>query len=466
MRTSPDTPGVRADSSALTAALIQRSFAVGQAPLRPDMQELARQCVLDWVGVALAGSSEPLVQHLTAQAQEDGGHSQASLIGSDLKVSIRQAALINGATGHAIDYDDANTGAQGHVTTAVLPATLAVAEAQGLGGDALLRAFAAGYEMTGMVGQYVGREHYEHGFHGTCTVGSFGAACAAAVLMELDAATTAVALGIAGTQAGGMKAQFGTMCKPLHAGKAAENGVTGAQLAARGFTGRPDLLEAVQGFGAVTSPRTDARAALKIPQGGSHLHHNLFKYHSACYGTHASIEALYSLRQAHGIQPEDVLSVELDVEPGMKRMCSIAEPRTGLEAKFSLSLNAALVLAGEDTSSPATYSDETARRSDLVALRDRVELRFMPAAWPLMTAGARIRTHDGQEFSAHHDASIPDADLRRQRVRLERKFMALAEPAVGMSSAHTILRAIAEMERFKDIGSLMSLLRQPTRKPS
>lgn len=430
------------------------------------MQELARQCMLDWIGVALTGSSEPLVQLLMAQAREDGCHPQASIIGSDLKFSVRQAALINGAAGHAIDYDDANTEAQGHVTTAVLPAALAVAEMRGLGGDALLRAFAAGYEMTGMVGRYVGREHYEQGFHGTCTVGSFGAACAAAILMDQDAATAAVSLGIAGTQAGGMKAQFGTMCKPLHAGKAAENGVAGAQLAARGFTGRPDLLEAPQGFGAATSPHVDAQAALEIPRGGSHLHHNLFKYHSACYGTHAAIEALRAIRQAHGIQPEDVLSVRLDVEPGALRMCSIAEPRTGLEAKFSLRFNAALALAGEDTSSPAIYSDEITCRPDLVALRDRVELRFMPAGWPLMTASAWVRTRDGQEFTTHHDASAPNADLRRQRMRLERKFMALAGPAAGESAALTILRVIAEIERLEDIGSLMSMLRQPTRKHS
>ena len=430
------------------------------------MQELARQCVLDWTGVALAGSGESLVQLLVAQAREDGGRPQASLVGNGLKVSARQAALINGATGHAIDYDDANTGAQGHVTTAVLPAALAVAEMRGLGGDALLRAFAAGYEMTGMVGSYVGRGHYEQGFHGTCTVGSFGAACAAAILMGQDAAATAVSLGIAGTQAGGMKAQFGTMCKPLHAGKAAENGVTGAQLGARGFTGRPDLLEAPQGFGAATSPHADAQAALEIPRGGSHLHHNLFKYHSACYGTHAAIEALRAICQAQGLEPEDVLSVELDVEPGALRMCSIPEPRTGLEAKFSLRLNAALALAGEDTSSPATYSDEITCRSDLVALRDRVELRFMPAGWPLMTAGARVRTRDGRELTAHHDASVPDADLRRQRTRLERKFMALAGPVAGESAALAILRTIAEIERLQDIGSLMSMLRQPTRKHS
>lgn len=426
------------------------------------MRELARQCVLDWTGVALVGSSEPLVQILRAQAREDGGSGAATLVGDGGSVSLRQAALINGATGHAIDYDDTHNAALGHVTAAVLPAALAVAQARGLGGDALLRAFAAGYEMAGMVGLYVGRAHYELGFHATCTVGSFGAACAASILMGLDAKTTAVALGIAGTQAGGMKAQFGTMCKPLHAGKAAENGVTGAQWAARGFTGRADLLEAPQGFGAATSPGVDARAAIATPAGGSHLHNNLFKYHAACYGTHASIEAVSAITRQHGLRLADVERIELDVEPGARHMCDIRAPRTALEAKFSLRLNAALALAGEATSEPGTYSEATTRRADLIAMRDRVSVRFMPPGWSYTLAEARVHTRDGRVLVMRHDSGIPDADLARQRQRLERKFMGLATPVVGASQAQAILRAIADIERLEDIGTLMSMLKQPS----
>lgn len=448
--------------SSITGALVARAQAMVAAPLRDDVRELARQCALDWIGVALAGSREPLVQLLMAQAQEDGGHAVASIVGHSTSVNLQQAALINGAIGHAIDYDDANVAAQGHVTAAVLPAALAVAEARGLGGDALLRAFAAGYEMTGMVGQYVGRAHYERGFHGTCTVGSFGAACAASILMGLDATRTAVALGIAGTQAGGLKAQFGTMCKPLHAGRAAANGVNGAQLAARGFTGRVDLLEAPQGFGAATAPAVDAQAALATPAGGSHLHHNLFKYHAACYGTHASIEAVASIVRRHGLVPSDVERIELDVEPGAQRMCDIRTPRTGLEAKFSLRLNAALAMASEDTSDPLTYTNAVAQRPDLIALRDRVRVQFMPADWPLMLSEARIHMRDGRAFIARHDSGTPDADLPRQRQRLEHKFMALAASVVGAHQARKILLAIAEMEHLKDIGVLMSMLRQPS----
>ncbi len=465
MQRDSQNPSALSTDATLTAALVARATTLAARPLDAAALELARQCVLDWVGVTLAGAQEPLMQMLLAQAREEGGTPVASLIGSSLRVSPRQAALLNGAAGHALDYDDANVAAQGHVTAAVLPAALAVAEARGASGDELLRSFAAGYEMAGMVGQYLGQAHYERGFHGTATVGSFGAACAASILMGLDARTMAIALGIAGTQSGGMKAQFGTMCKPLHAGKAAENGVTGAQLAARGFTGRADLLEAPQGFGAATSPSVDAQAALATPTGGNHLHGNLFKYHAACYGTHAAIEAVRAQCQAHELAPDDVEGIELDVEPGAQRMCDILQPTTGLQAKFSLRLNAALVMFGEDTAAPATYCDATARRTDLAVLRDRVQVRFMPDDWPRMAAAVRIAMRDGRVLEAWYDSSLPEANLVRQRERLTAKFMALAVPVVGQSRALEIRHAIAALEHMKDIGTLMSMLGQPGNQP-
>ncbi len=446
----------------VTAKLVQRAAAMANAALRPDVQLIAKQCILDWVGVALAGSSEPITQLLTLQSIEDGGKATVSLIGSAHRVSVRQGALINGAAGHAIDYDDTNVAAQGHVTAAVLPAALALAEAQSLGGEALLRAFAAGYEMAGMVGQYLGRAHYERGFHGTCTVGSFGAAFAAATLLRLDAHQTAVALGIAGTQAGGQKAQFGTMCKPLHAGKAGENGVTGAQLAMRGFTGCDDLLGAAQGFAAATSPTADLQAALALPSGGSHLHGNLFKFHAACYGTHSSIEVVQRLRRAHALAPKDVRRIQIEVESGSERMCNIAEPNTGLQAKFSLRMCAALALAGEDTSDPATYLDAMTKCADLIALRDRVEMRFMPDSWPRMLARAQIETFDGRLLEAQYDSGIPQADLALQGARLKKKFMSLVTPILGESRSSQISQTIQSLEKLEDIGTLMSLLRKVT----
>lgn len=442
----------------LTLQVARHAVRAAREPLPAPVLLLAKQCVLDWVAAALAGSEEQVARLLRAQAIDDGSRPLSSVVGGGIRVSAVQAALINGTTGHAIDYDDANIGAQGHLTAAVLPATLAIAQAHHASGLRMLQAFAAGYHAAGMVGHYVGHGHYERGFHGTGTVGSFGAAVAAALLLELDVAGVARAMGIAGTQAAGLKAQFGTMCKPFHAGKAAENGVRAAQLAARGFTSREGILEVAQGFGDATSPHCHPDAALRTPPGGHHLFGNLFKYHASCYGTHSAIDALTALRREHNLVPAQVRRVELRVERSADRMCNIAAPRTGLEAKFSLRFNAALALAGEDTSAPATYTDRNAARADLCRLRDLATVRLMPETWPGMVAEAVVETVEGRLLERSTNSAVPCADLAFQGERLLGKFRMLAAPVVGLDRTASIAASVRELDSMPDTEALMSMI--------
>src|SRR5256886_3163403 len=178
--------------------------------------------------------------------------------------------------------------------------------------------------------------HYDRGFHATGTVGCLGAAAACARLLGLDAEATALALGIAGTQAAGLKSQFGTMCKPFHAGKASQNGLLAARLAARGFTSRPDLLECEQGFALTHGPDFRPEAALAAPAGGFYIFGNLFKYHAACYLTHGPIEAARAAREQHNIRPEQVAGIRLRLDKSCERGCNIPAPTDRPEAKFSL----------------------------------------------------------------------------------------------------------------------------------
>lgn len=448
----------RQAQAGLTAQVARRAACAAGEPLSDDVLALAKQCVLDWVGVALAGAGEPVTRILREQAIADGGSQVASAVGAGAKFNASQAALINGAAGHALDYDDANIGAQGHITAGVLPAALALAQVQGASGDSLLRAFAAGYQAAGVVGHYVGRAHYDHGFHGTGTVGSLGAAVASALLLGLDEGGIARAIGIAATQAAGLKAQFGTMCKPFHAGRAAENGVRSAQLAARGFTSRDDILEAAQGFGEVTSAARDAQRALATPRGGHHLFGNLFKFHAACYGTHSAIDAVAGLRREHGLVPAQVRRIELRVESAADRMCNIAAPRTGLEAKFSLRFNAALALAGEDTAAASTYSDASAARADLCRLRDAVTVRLMPPPWPGMVAEAAIETMDGRVLQARADSAQPCFDLAFQGERLLHKFRRIATPLLGPARTDAVAAAISSLETMPAATVLMEMI--------
>src|SRR5438094_951798 len=261
----------RAQTIELTRTLAEQASAVTYDALPEPVRALARQCVLDYFGVALAGADDPLAHILLDELGEAGGAAQASVIGHKARLPALSAALVNGAIGHALDYDDVNLAMPGHPSVAILPGLLALAEVRQSSGREIIAAFVAGYETACRVGMALRPGHYNLGFHATGTVGAFGAAAACAHLLSLDAAMTAQALGIAGTQAAGLKSQFGTMCKPFHAGKASQSGLLAARLAARGFSSRPDLVECEQGFALAHGPDFNAEAALAAPVSGFHL---------------------------------------------------------------------------------------------------------------------------------------------------------------------------------------------------
>jgi 2-methylcitrate dehydratase PrpD len=431
-----------------TAALAQRIHATNWSTLPPTARTVAKQCILDFIGVTLAGAREPLADILNADAADLGGHPQAALIGRGTRASVEQAALINGAAGHAHDYDDVHMAMNGHPTVPVAPAVLALAEHHRKGARELLAAFAAGVDAECIVGRYIGPAHYAEGWHATGTLGSFGAAAAAANLLGLDAETTARALGIAATQAAGLKSQFGTMCKPLHAGHAAATGVQAARLAARGFTSRPDILEVAQGFAATQGHGASVERLERALAEASYLPGICFKYHAACYMTHSSIEALRLLARAHRIAPDDVRDVELTVNEGHFGVCNIQEPRTGLEAKFSLRFTAAMALSGRDTSGIETYTDALAREPALVALRDKVRV----VAWPTAKAETRARVRVGDRtFETEMNVGIPATDLDAQWERLRAKFRALVDPVLGANVATELADACQRLDDVADL---------------
>jgi 2-methylcitrate dehydratase PrpD len=336
----------------LTRTLAEKACAVTYDALPEPVRELARQCVLDYVGVGLAGADDELARILLDDAIEaGGGGEQAGVIGHGTRLPVLAAALVNGAIAHALDYDDVNLAMPGHVSVAILPALLALAEERGSSGRAVIAAFVAGYETCCRIGMTLRPGHYTRGFHATGTVGAFGAAAACVHLLGLDAEATARALGIAGTQSAGLKSQFGTMCKPFHAGKAAQNGLLAARLAARGFSSRPDLIECEQGFAATHAPDFRPEKALAEPKHGFHIFNNLFKYHAACYMTHAPIECGRQLRDKLGAAPGDIAAISVKLHAGTDKICNIPAPTDGLEAKFSLRQTVAMALAGVDTAS-------------------------------------------------------------------------------------------------------------------
>jgi 2-methylcitrate dehydratase PrpD len=439
----------------LTRGLARQAMALRLEDIPATIRDWARQCVLDYLGCTIAGARDELVEILLAEMWEQGGKPNCTVIGHEELLPAASAAIVNGAAGHALDFDDVNLAMPGHPSVAILPALLALAEERNATGAEVLTAFVAGYELQCRVGRTIAPGHYDTlGFHATATVGSFGAAAACAHLMGLDAGGFARALGIAGTQAAGLKSQFGTMCKPLHAGKAAYHGLMAAKLASRGFTSRTDILECGQGFARTHSPDFNPQRAFDEPPSGWWIANNLFKYHAACYMTHAAIEAARKLRDQHGVTPDQVERIDVRLDESCDRICNIRSPVTGLEAKFSLRLTTAMGLAGVDTARLSTYSEEVAADPVLVGLRDKVSLEFSTGISPTFTE-IELVLRDGSKIAAQHDAGIPATDVVHQGRRLEAKFSALAEPVLG---AEKTARLIADIARFEELTEVHSLL--------
>jgi 2-methylcitrate dehydratase PrpD len=205
--------------------------------------DAARRAILDCLGVMLAGSIESAARILQQVAQVEGGLPLCTVVGTGRRTGSVWAALCNGTAAHALDFDDTNFALMGHPSAPVLAAALAAGELALADGRAVVHAFLLGFEVETTLAEVINPAHYEHGWHATCTLGTLGAAAAAARLLGLDGAQTRHALAVAASQSSGLKENFGTMTKPFHAGHAARSGVLSALMAREGWTASEHALE-------------------------------------------------------------------------------------------------------------------------------------------------------------------------------------------------------------------------------
>ena len=412
--------------------------------LPPHVVQVANQCILDWFGCALAGSNEPLAEILRNLFGHRGG--ACSVIGSELRLEAPTAALLNGASGHALDYDDTGSSVGCHSTAPVLPAVLAVAEEIGASGKDLIAAFVAGVEIEGRINHSMGRDHYGRGWHTTATYGTFGATAGVAHLLKLSKAQYATAMGLAASHACGVKANFGTMTKPYHPGHSAESGINCARMAAAGFTANPDAVLGNQGFIQAASTATDATERLAAIADDWLILGTLFKYHAACHLTHSAIESVLKLRTTLNV--DDLSSLTITVNPGLLDVCGIVDPKTGLEGKFSLRGTASLVLNGIDTANPETFVDDVISSDAVQALLDKITVETDKS---LTQFQSKVAWVDAQQ-NAHvefNDLSEPVSDYDAQGDKLQSKFVSLCNFAGVDGKAH--LGQLANLENAETL---------------
>jgi 2-methylcitrate dehydratase PrpD len=449
--------GANAAAAPLTRLLVERALAVRHDTLPPDARTVARDCLVDWLGCACAALDEPVSGIVADMARDEGGNAQATVLGRSWRGTMAQAALVNGTVSHALDYDDVNLAVPGHMSVAILPGLLALAEHRGGTAADVVAAFVAGYEFACGVGTLVEPAHYANGFHATATIGCLGAAVACSHLLKLLPLQACHAVGVAATQAAGLKAMFGSMAKPLHAGLASQAGLRAALLAEKGFISRPDILECTQGYAAVHGKDFHAARAAASPAGGFHILNNLFKFHAACYSTHSTIEAIAALRAAHGIDADAVSRIDVVAGEGCS-ICNIQEPATALEAKFSLRATAAFAMLGIDTGSLSTW----ARVADpaVAAMLARVNVKLVPGM-NLSSSTVTVLHGAGETAAMTYDCGEPIEDKAVQSEKVFAKFRAIARPALGDAGVRDALSMMKAFDQQADIAGLMRLCRRP-----
>lgn len=426
--------------------------------------EKAKECILDCIGVAIAGSAEPVRGPLQHYLNAIGGPEEATIIGIGRTTSITNAALANGVFGHVLDYDDTNQIFIGHGSVVIVPAILALAEKLGAGGKQMLTAYMVGTEVQWKLGEALVEcgDHYARGWHSTCTIGAFGATASACKLLALDEDRTANAFGIAASEVGGFQEQFGTHCKPFHAGRANEIGVRAALLAQGGFTSARSAFEGKVGWLKLVAGKYDLSKidgfghpwGILEPTFGRGMN---LKAHPVCASGLGAVEGMQSLMRRHAFSAHDVEKIRCGVRPHSLNILMYHEPKTGLEAKFSAEYWPAItVLRGRLGLREIT--DEVVSSSDVQAMVRKVEVYPDPS---ISVATARVNIEvtlkDGRVLTEAYFPAKGATDNPLTRAELTEKFNECAEwGGVSRTNAARGVELLLGLERMQSIKALMA----------
>jgi 2-methylcitrate dehydratase PrpD len=440
--------------------------------------ELGKKSILDGLGLALAGSraeSGPISRQFVGQSGVCGG--KATIIGSRQKTSPRFAALLNGISIHADDFDDTQLAAAKdrvyglltHPTVPVLPAIFALAEERSVTGKEWMAAYHVGVEVECKIAEAISPRHYQDGFHSTGTCGPFGSAAACANLLKFDLSKTLNTFGLAASQSGGLRENFGTMTKPFQAGHAAESGLVSAQLVALGWTAAEQILEADRGFFRAAGGSYDPSAIMArlgkpwtfVSPGVS-----LKPYPSGSL-THPAMTELARLMAVHDIQAAQVDKVDIGANHNMTTTLLHHHPKSGLEAKFSMEFCMAILLL-ERKAGLGQFSDKVVQRPDVQQMINRINFYVDPeaenAGFDKMTSLLRIHMKDGSVITGRADFAKGSPTNPMSFEEAAMKFRGCAEFAEWPKpKTEKIIAFITALETAPDISRLTPLLAAETK---
>lgn len=354
-----------------TKTLVSNCLATSYEQIPEEVKIHGKRSLLNWMGVTIGASRHPSIDMLIELSKDLQNAAQVSLYGRDERTDLLMAVLINGTASHIFDYDDTHLDTIHHPSGPVAPVVLALGEHLDLSGEEVLHAFIVGCEVELRISNAIYPSHYQLGWHITSTTGVFGAAIAAGILLKLDKEQLIWALGIAGTQASGLREVFGTMTKPLHPGKSAQNGLLAALLAEKGFTSSEEILEAKRGFAKVLAPEHDlSKVNIKWGQQWELLK-NSFKPYACGIVLHPSIDACIYLNKE--VPSGNIVSIMLTVNPYVLELTGKRNPSTGLEGKFSVYFTAAVALL-KGSAGEKQYTDELVKDEEINEMMKKVNV--------------------------------------------------------------------------------------------
>ncbi len=425
--------------------------------LPSDAVATSERAFIDTVGVTLAGSrtdaGAATSQFATTLNQSTDG---STLIGRDHSASLSSAVLANGTAGHALDYDDLSWGMDGHPSVPLVAPILGVGELVDATGAEAITAYVAGFETMCFIADPISPTHYQLGWHPTATFGTFGATAAASVLLDLDASTVRRAIAIAASMPAGIKRNFGSMTKPLHAGLAGRSGVTAALLAREGLTADAVPVSGTDGFfdlyadGASESPDPPGNP-WRIQTHGIHV-----KYYPCCYFTHTSITAIATLIEEALVRPDAIKRIDVTASQGAADALVHSTPTTSLQAKFSME-HCIAAAAIYDHVGVAAFEEAAINNQQLTAIQDRVTFTVNPdLAYDDHAATVRVILDDDERYAITQENPPGIHDDPPSLEDLRNKYLACATQVFDESTAASTFNRVSSLADESSIADVMA----------